>query len=201
MPSTPESVATLTPPSHRAESVPGTPSWLHAVALSLRLLARDWRAGELRVLTIALVVAVASLTTVSFFTDRVRQALSQEAGQLLGADLVLISDRPIDFALEQQGRQRGLHTVRTVRFPSMTVHDERTQLTEIKAVAPGYPLKGKLTIDNGHTSLSHPPIPAAGTVWADERLLARLGLSIGGRIGLGGRQFEIAAQLSEDPET
>lgn len=169
--------------------------------MSLRLLARDWRAGELRVLIIGLVIAVASFTTVSFFTDRVRQALSQEAGQLLGADLVLISDRPIDTAFDRQAREHGLNAVRTVRFPSMTVHGDQTQLTEIKAVGPGYPLKGRLTIDDGQNTINHPPIPAPGTVWADERLLARLNVAPGERIKVGAREFEVAARLSEDPET
>ena len=59
--------------------------------LALRLLLRDWRAGELRILAIALVVAVTSVTSVGFFADRVRQALVRDAHQLLGADLVLIA--------------------------------------------------------------------------------------------------------------
>ena len=50
-------------------------SWLRAAALSWRLLGRDWRAGELRVLAVGLVIAVASLTTVAFFADRVNRAL------------------------------------------------------------------------------------------------------------------------------
>jgi len=41
--------------------------------LSLKMLLRDWRAGELRILALALVVAVASVTSVGFFADRVRQ--------------------------------------------------------------------------------------------------------------------------------
>jgi putative ABC transport system permease protein len=176
-------------------------SWLGGFALSARLLARDWRAGELRVLVIGMIIAVASLTTVSFFTDRVRQALAQEAGQLLGADLVLVSDQPIDASWDQQAAQRALHTVRTVRFPSMTIHGDRSQLTEIKAVGPGYPLKGKLVIDDGRQSVQHPSIPKPGTVWGDERLLARLGLNIGDRIGVGSRELTVAARVSEDPET
>ncbi|MGB8434112.1 MAG: ABC transporter permease, partial [Burkholderiales bacterium] len=63
-------------------------------ALPLRMLARDWRAGELRVLAAALVIAVASVTSVAFFADRVRQALVRDAHQLLGADLLLIADQP-----------------------------------------------------------------------------------------------------------
>ena len=202
MPSTPESIATLsTRGQSSAEVASAMLPWTRAIALSLRLLARDWKAGELRVLVIGLVIAVASLTTVSFFTDRVRQALSQEAGQLLGADLVLISDRPIDRTWEQQAQERGLHTMRTVRFPSMTVHGGSTQLTEIKAVGPGYPLKGRLVIDDGKQAVQRPAIPLPGTVWVDERLLARLGVNIGERIGVGARQLEIVARLSEDPET
>ena len=58
------------------------------------MLARDWRAGELRVLAAALVLAVASVTSVAFFADRIGQALARDAHQLLGADLVLVSDQP-----------------------------------------------------------------------------------------------------------
>ena len=122
-------------------------SWLRGLALSLRLLARDWRAGELRVLVIGLVIAVSSLTTVAFFADRVRLALSLEASQLLGADLMVIGDRPLDEALINEAQRRGLRTVETVRFPSMTLREGQSQLTEIKAVGPGYPLKGRLIID------------------------------------------------------
>ena len=47
-------------------------------SLAGRLLARDWRSGEVIVLVAALVVAVAAMSAVSFFTDRVRQAVSQQ---------------------------------------------------------------------------------------------------------------------------
>ena len=200
MPSTPESIASVRTPHARLDDARTAElSWMRGIVLSLRLLARDWRAGELRVLVIGLIIAVASFTTVAFFTDRVRQALSQEAGQLLGADLVVISDRPIDAAWEQQARDRGLETMRTVRFPSMTVYGEHTQLTEIKAVGAGYPLKGKLVIDDGKQAVQHPGIPPPGTVWADERLLARLSVGIGDSISVGARKFQIGARVSEDP--
>ena len=51
--------------------------------LALRLLARDWRAGELGVLVGALVVAVAALTAVAFFTSRVSRAVELQAAELL----------------------------------------------------------------------------------------------------------------------
>src|SRR5512145_378431 len=109
--------------AQRAAAAPEL-SWRRALAFSARLLARDWHAGELRVLAVGLIVAVTSLTTVAFFADRVKQALSAEANQLLGADLMVISDRPIAPALAERARELGLATAQLVRFPSMTVAGE-----------------------------------------------------------------------------
>ena len=94
--------------------------------------------------------------------------------------------------------------MQTVRFPSMTLHEGRSQLSEIKAVAPGYPLKGRLTVDNserGARDQAAQAIPLPGTVWADERLLARLDMRVGDSVALGIRSFRIAARRSEEPET
>ena len=178
-------------------------SWLRGLALSARLLARDWRAGEMRVLAVGLLIAVASLTTVAFFADRVRQALSSEASQLLGADLVVVSDRPIDDSLRKAATDLRLATADAVRFPSMTVAGERTVLTEIKAVGPGYPLKGRMTIRTSNDAQPKTPkaIPESGTVWVDERLLARLQVNVGDTVSVGERGFRVAATLVEEPES
>src|SRR3989304_1979155 len=84
--------------------------------LSLRMLASDWRAGELRILALALVVAVASVTSVGFFADRVRQALAREAHQLLGADLVLSADHAWPGAVREGIVRRGLALAGTTGF-------------------------------------------------------------------------------------
>ena len=47
------------------------------IAIAMRMLRRNWSAGELRVLLLALVIAVASVTTVGFFADRVQSALDR----------------------------------------------------------------------------------------------------------------------------
>ena len=178
-------------------------SWRRGLVLSARLLARDWRAGELRVLAVGLIVAVASLTTVAFFADRVKQALNLEANQLLGADLMVISDRPLASAWPERARAFGLAAVRLVRFPSMTMAGENSVLTEVKAVEQGYPLKGRIAIRTAPDGQPLRPqgIPEPGSVWVDDRLLARLGLAIGDEISVGERRLRIAAQVVEDPET
>ena len=50
---------------------------MNTLRLALRMLSRDWRAGELTVLIAALVLAVASIGTVGFFADRVKGALAR----------------------------------------------------------------------------------------------------------------------------
>src|SRR5512144_219426 len=84
------------------------PDTMATVRLALRMLSRDWRAGELRVLIAALVRAVASVGTVGFFADRVKGALTRQANVLLGADLLVSADRPLPPEFESEARARGL---------------------------------------------------------------------------------------------
>jgi putative ABC transport system permease protein len=126
------------------------------LSLALRLLLRDLRAGELRIMAVSLVVAVASFTTVAFFADRVQQALVRESSQLLGADLVLVSDRPIDARFAAEADRLDLRRTATARFPSMVRAGEASLLTEIKAVEAGYPLKGALPMARSAPCRSRP---------------------------------------------
>ncbi|HVS26080.1 MAG TPA: FtsX-like permease family protein [Burkholderiales bacterium] len=175
---------------------------MNLLTLSLRMLARDWRSGELRVLAAAMVIAVGSVTAVAFFIDRVGQALDQEANQLLGADLVLASDRSWREEFADEARRRGLQVTRVLKFPSMVQNAESGQLTEIKAVAEGYPLRGELRIatetDKPGSTVNAAPKPE--TVWADQRLLVRLGLKLGDSVELGAARFKVAAVVTEEPD-
>lgn len=170
--------------------------------LALRLLGRDFRAGELRLMALSLVLAVASFTTVAFFADRVRQALSREASQLLGADLVVVSDRPIEALLAEEASRLGLSRTATTRFPSMISGAQESLLTEIKAVGEGYPLRGRLRIA-GPDGVPRPMVgaPAPGEAWVDERAFTRLGLRFGGPVNVGDRALKVAARVVDDPDT
>ena len=112
------------------------------------MLARDWRAGELQVLAAALVIAVASVTSVAFFADRVGQALVRDAHQLLGADLVLASDHPWKKSIADEIARRGLARAEALSFISMASKGEgnarRMKLAGVKAVSGNYPLRGTL---------------------------------------------------------
>ena len=175
--------------------------------LSLRMTGRDWRAGELRFLLVALVVAVASLSSVGFFVDRMRAGLNRDANQLLGGDLVVNADQPIPDAWRNQARQRGLQLAETVAFPSMAIAGEGdsavSQLASVKAVTPGYPLRGSLKLagpgpDSG--DIETHGIPARGTVWVDANLLGGLSLKAGDMLKLGDAGFRIANVISIEPD-
>jgi len=170
---------------------------MNLIRLSFNLLRRDWRAGEWCVLLLALVLAVGSLATVGLFADRVRQALGQQATSLLGADLRITSTRPFVPAYREMARRRGLHVVESHTFPSMVSYREQVLLCEIQAVEEGYPLRGKIVIDDGSEHVSQ-AIPARGTVWADDRLLRRLGLRLGDEVGIGALRFIVAARIVKD---
>jgi len=175
---------------------------MSSFALALRMLRREWRAGELRVLAAALVIAVASVTSVGFFTDRVGRALAQQANMLLGADLALISDHPLDAGFEREAMRRGLRTAHTLSFPSMVLHGERAQLAEIKAVSRNYPLRGQLRVTrqpNAPDSASS-GIPDAGTAWLDERLLKQLDAGPGKSLEVGASHLSVSAVLTQEPD-
>jgi len=167
-----------------------------------RLLGRDWRAGELGVLAIALVIAVASVTSVGFFADRVGRALARDAHQLLGADLVLIADHPWARDIPEKISASGAAHAEALSFISVALKGEANQLAGVKAVSERYPLRGRLRIARapGAADAEARGIPAPGTVWVEERLVGALGAPVGAKIRLGKSEFEVAAVITLEPE-
>ena len=180
---------------------------MNFLRLSFRMLRRDWRAGELRVLVLALIIAVSGMTTVGFFADRVQMALSLESNQLLGADLLVISDHPLPQHYDDEAKRFGLVTTPMLQFPSMTSNGDDNLLVEIKAVTDGYPLRGKLHLadeanqaafaQNTYVASS---VPTPGTAWIDDKLMHRLALKQGDIIDVGAIQLTVAALIMREPD-
>lgn len=166
--------------------------------LSLRMLRRDLKAGELGLLLVALIIAVTSLTSVGFFTDRVARALKLEANQLLGGDLVLVADHALKPEWRAEATRRGLRSVVSASFTSMATLGEGAQLAGVKVVEDGHPLRGSIRIAPGlnQPDAPAPGIPARGELWLDERLASALGAKVGDVVGLGASRLRMAAVLS-----
>lgn len=169
------------------------------MAMALRLFWRDLRAGELTLLLAALILAVAATTTLRFFSSSLEQALHQQAGRLLGADLVLGSSRDIRPQWPTLAEQLQLRQSRTLEFSSVAQHGDSFQLSAIKAVSAGYPLRGELHIKPlAGTTLSS--IPAPHTLWVEDRLLRLLNIQPGAELVLGEASFTISGVIDEDAE-
>ena len=160
-----------------------------------------WRAGALRVLIFALVLAVTAITSVGFFTQRVESALNQQGALLLGGDLAILSDHPIkpDFLL--RARNQNIETTSTFEFASMVIVGEVNQLAEIKAVESGFPLRGNLTIGQQVNDLGQlvRSTPAKGEVWLEPRLANLLNVKVGDVVELGESKLRISAILIREP--
>lgn len=175
---------------------------MKTLLLALRLLRRDYRAGELRILALAILVAVGGMTAVGFFTDRMQRAMTQQGVELLGADLVLVSSAPARAELADEARRLRLAMVATLSFPSVVLAGERPLLVDVKAVGAGYPLRGMLRTAPSADApeQSTRDIPASGEVWIEPRLYEILALAPGGRLSLGASQFRIARVLTYEPD-
>ena len=206
---------------------------------------RDWRAGELTMLLLALILAVAALSSVGFLADRLARGLERDARQMIGADLVVRADHPVDPQFIEQARNWGLRTASTTVFPSMvgaiaapaapassvtstaaapvvsptsiasaaasspapsptaspdSVAEAPTRLAAVKAVSPGYPLRGSVSIAAApnETGTAANSVPAPGTVWIDPQLLDTLHVKVGGELKVGTRKFTVAALITRE---
>ncbi len=169
--------------------------------LALRLLARDWRAGEQRILVAALVIAVAASTAIGFFTDRLGRGMISQSADFLGADLTLSSPRPVDREWLERAEREDLRVAETLEFTSVVVREDALQLSSIKAVDPQFPLRGRLRSAPAAFAPDAPTTetPNPGEAWAEPRLLSRLGLEVGDRVEIGAYTFRIGRALTFEP--
>ena len=174
--------------------------------LALRLLRRDWRSGELYLLAAALALTVAAMTTVAFFGDRVERAMQRQGGELIAADLAVDDGHAIPASFADQARALGLANATTLEFPSVVLAGEATQLVQVKAAGPGYPLRGRLRVqaDSGAPDEEAAGGPPPGEVWAEARLLPLLGLEAlageGAEIALGETRLRLKKILAYEPD-
>jgi putative ABC transport system permease protein len=186
------SAAALTPPS--------------IVQLAWRQTLRDFRAGELRLLVAAVMLAVAALTAVGFFADRLNAGLARDARALLGGDAIVRSDKEAPAELAEKARALGLTTATSVGFPSMArAPDDKggaSRLVGVKAVSDGYPLRGRLQLKRSPEGASEPVVgaPPRGTVWVDAALLDALQLQVGDPLLLGDATLRIDRIVALEPD-
>ena len=177
------------------------------ITLALRMFRRNAKSIEARVLLVALLIAVMSVTTVSFFADRVETTLNNQANELIAADAVVISDKPIASRFIEEALRLKLKTAEATTFPSMVSGNQENgqgvNLAELKAITGGFPLRGKIRIADlpGATVRDAVGIPAPGTVWVPEVLLARINAKVGDALQVGALKLTVAAVIIKEPDS
>lgn len=172
----------------------------------LRSLRRDLRAGDLTLLLLAVTLAVTALTAVVFFADRLQGGLQRDARQLLGGDVVVLSDQPTPAVFIDQARQQGLQASQNLAFPTMARAPDAlgggARLVALKAVDDAYPLRGTLRLAPapGAPDVAVRAAPARGEVWVDAALIDTLGLQVGQPVLLGDAALRVAQVLVSEPD-
>ena len=174
--------------------------------LGWRTLWRDLRSGDLRLLIVAVTLAVAALTAVGFFADRLKGGLQRDARQLLGGDAVISSDNPTPANFVAKARELGLSLVSTVGFPTMArapdAQGGAAKLVALKVVEPGYPLRGALRVASAPDSpdAATRAIPMPGQAWVEASLLETLGLKMRDTLLLGDARLTVHTIIVAEPD-
>lgn len=164
---------------------------------------RDWRSGEMLALGGALLTAVAAVSAVGSFSDRIESSLQRGAAEVIASDIKITARREIPKEIETRAKSVGLSTARTVVFPTVLFIEGQTLLASIKGVTSEYPLRGTLGLrgepDRAEmTRAAHGP--DRGHAWVDKRLLTTLGLRLGDRLDIGEISLNLEAVLEYEPD-
>lgn len=170
--------------------------------LAWRLFRRDWRGGELGIPSVALVLAVAIVTTLGLFVDRLQRAVEQRGATFMAGDLVLRGPRAADPRWLGEADAAGLRNATVLGFATMVMRGEAMQLATVKAVDAAYPLLGRITIADAIGGVPREVAhgPARGEVWLDERLLPALAVAPGECVVVGEIELRVAAVLLREPD-
>jgi len=174
--------------------------------LAFKLLLRNWRSGELKLLSLSLVLAVAVLSGISIFTNRLDTSLRLQSNAILGADSTIESPTAIPKIWEEQANAAKVRHSKVATFESMLYAGDDMILASVKAIGEGFPLRGEVEVSDTPFATNvrdikvANAIPASGEVWLDSRLFASLNLQLGDKVQVGERQMRVRKVLIREPE-
>ncbi|WP_339079212.1 ABC transporter permease [Pseudomonas sp. TMP9] len=171
------------------------------LSLASRQLLRDARAGELRVLLFALVIAVAASTAIGYFGARLNDGMLLRATEFLAADLRLTGSSPSTAEQISNGKQLGLEHAQLVEFSSVVASEAGIQLASVKAADSAYPLRGELKSAAAlYDTEQVGPGPQPGEAWAEARLFVALNLTPGDSVEVGAKTLRLTRVLTFLPD-
>jgi len=172
------------------------------IKTSAKLLRKEFRQRELKILFFAALVSVATVSLVSLLGDHLQRLIVHSSSQFLAADRQLHSPRSIPGGWLETAESMGIETAQTLSFASMLFAGEQMQLVSVKAVSDRYPLKGSLetALKPFAPSVATYEVPAPGTIWLNPRLFPLLSVDIGFVVAVGDKDFTVSRVLNREPD-
>ncbi|WP_075185191.1 ABC transporter permease [Teredinibacter haidensis] len=164
---------------------------------------RDFRSGELNILIFSLLLATATVTSISLFTSRIQNSILDEATEFLAADAQIRSTLAIKQPWQEQASASGLQTANLATFRTMAFSNNGMQLVAIKAVSEQYPLKGAVTLSDQLLGKAYTAsrAPAKGELWLTSRLFSALNIQVGESLTIGDASFIASRVLIKEPDS
>ncbi len=171
--------------------------------LAWRLFRHEAKRGELTIILAAIILSVASVLSLSLFSERLQSALTERTSQFMASDRLLDSDKPMPEAWQQQADSMGLATARAVYTRSMAFAGDEMLLVDLRAVGNGYPLKGQVKVADQPFGVGEitDELPGAGEAWVESQLFQQLNIGLGDQIDVGELSLTVTKVLSEVPDS
>ena len=174
----------------------------------LGMAVRETRASWQRLIFffVCIAVGVAAIVALRSVIRSVRDVLGGEARSLIAADALISTTRDwtpearstIDRRLAAAGATARTETIET---PTMVRPADSSKvaarMVELKAIQPGFPLYGSLTLEGGQP-YSHALLEHHGALVRPE-LLSALGVNVGDSIAIGTTNFVIRGVVANEP--
>jgi len=174
----------------------------YTLSLAWRLFRHETKRGELTIILLAIILSVASVLSLSLFSERLKYALTEKSAEFIAADRVLGSNKPIDLAWIEKAQEIGLNTAHQTYARSMVFANENMDLVDLRAADTGYPLKGTVKVaDEPFTQgIAIDRLPRSGEAWIESQLFQTLGITVGDNIEVGDKIFKVSKVLTEVPD-
>ena len=129
--------------------------------------------------------------------SRISTAVALQASEVLAADIRLGSPQPINKQYFEEAKRRGIATASNTALLSVVFNGDRSQLTNLRAVTDGYPLRGRVLIADEPFAPGQQAhgIPPPGEIWPDSKLLSALDAHVGSEVAIGAATLRVGHVL------
>jgi putative ABC transport system permease protein len=173
--------------------------------LPLRLAWTELRGDPRFALLFALGMALGLVGFVALdaFKGSLDATVERRSRALLGADLQVVSRRPI--SAQERAHVDALAgptalAIREVELPSMVASGQRSRLAQVRALEPAFPLRGTIGLrEEGDSGSGAAQGLASGrSAWLAPELMAQLGIELGDEIRIGSAAFRVVDAVERD---